>query len=282
LWRGFGNGPARPAITLPLTGLVVTLLALSEATDKRELYALPLLLPLTLLAIPGTESLRRGAANAWYWFGVMGFTFFVLVGWVYWSGLELGIPARLHAHLHRLQPGYTPGFKLLPFALGAAYTVAWFIVIAKLPRTPRRPAYVWATGVTVVYAMLAILFIGWIDTGKTYRGMIADLEQALPADYRCMSSRDLGAPQRAMLHYFAGILTYRDESPERRRDCDLLLVQGTPREERPPQGEWTQIWEGARPGDKSERYWLYRTAQPAEPGRTAAPDAKPRAKPRRK
>ena len=31
-----------------------------------------------------------------------------------------------------------------------------------------------------------------------------------------------------MLHYFVGIRAYREEAPERRRDCDLLLVQGTP------------------------------------------------------
>ena len=256
MWRAFGNGPVKPAIALPLTGLLVTLLALCEATDKRELYALPLLVPLALLAAPGAETLRRGAANAWYWFSIMGFTFFILVGWVYWSGLELGLPPRLHAHLHRLQPGYAPGFKLLPFVLGAAATVAWFTVLFRLKRNPQRPAIVWATGVTVVWAMLATLFIGWVDTGKSYRGMIASLTAAMPAKYRCMSSLELGEPQRAMLHYFAGILTYREEAAERRRDCDLLLVQGSPREEKAPSG-WTKIWEGSRPGDKAERYRLY-------------------------
>src|SRR5690606_9793513 len=60
LWRAFGNGPVKPAITLPLTGLVITLLALSEAADKRELYAMPLLVPLALLASVGVGTLRRG------------------------------------------------------------------------------------------------------------------------------------------------------------------------------------------------------------------------------
>jgi 4-amino-4-deoxy-L-arabinose transferase-like glycosyltransferase len=260
LWRAFGNGPVNPAVTLSLAGLVVTLLALSEAADKRELYAMPLLLPLALLATPGVESLRRGAANAWYWFSVMGFTFFILVGWVYWSGLELGVPPRLHAHLHRMQPGYPPGLKLLPFVLGLAYTALWFVTIAKLRKSPQRPAFVWAAGITATWGLAATLFIGWVDTGKSYRSMIASLGTALPASYRCISSRDLGDPQRAMLHYFAGILTYREESAERRRDCDLMLVQGVPQEERAPAGNWIKVWEGNRPGDKSERYRLYRHA----------------------
>ena len=266
LWRAFAARPFTPAIVLPLTGLVVSLLALSAATDKRELYALPLLLPLTLLATPGAATLRRGAANAWYWFSVMGFTFFILVAWVYWSGLELGVPPRLHAHLHRMQPGYTPGLKVLPFVFGALYTITWFALLARLKRDAQRPAIVWAVGVTVTWGLAATLFIGWIDTGKTYRGMIASMEAALPSTYRCMSSRDLGDPQRAMLHYFGGVVTYRDESAERRRDCDLMLVQGSPRDEVSPPGNWIRIWEGNRPGDKVERYRLYRRL--SEPGGT--------------
>ena len=258
LWRAFGNGPVKPAITLPLAGFLITLLALSESGDKRELYALPLLLPLALLATPGAQNLRRGAANGWYWFSIMGFTFFILVAWVYWSGLEIGVPPRLHAHLQRLQPGYTPGFRWLPFLLGALYSVAWFVVLARLERDPQRPAMVWAAGVTVTWALLGTLFIGWLDTGKSYRGMVASLEASLPRQYRCMSSREVGEPQRAMLHYFAGIRTYREEAPARHRECDLLLVQGTPQALRAPQGPWAQIWEGNRPGDKTERYKLYR------------------------
>ena len=53
LWRAFGTSPVKPAIALPLTGLIITLLALTESADKRELYAMPLLLPLALLATPG-------------------------------------------------------------------------------------------------------------------------------------------------------------------------------------------------------------------------------------
>ena len=275
LWRAFGNGPVKPSIALPLTGLLITLLALSETADKRELYAMPLLLPLTLLATPGVATVRRGAANAWYWFSIMGFTFFILVGWVYWSGLELGVPARLHAHLHRMQPGYTPGFKLLPFALGALYTVAWFVVLARLKRHSQRPAIVWGAGVTVTWSLLAILFIGWIDTGKSYRGMINSMAAALPPAYRCISSRELGDPQRAMLQYFADIVTYREEAAERRRDCDLMLVQGVPQEESAPPGNWIKVWEGNRPGDKAERYRLYRRFAAVNPGGLLAPPPTP-------
>jgi hypothetical protein len=192
----------------------------------------------------------------------MGFTFFIIVAWFYWTGLELGMPARLHRHLHEMQPGYTPGFKLLPFTLGLAYTLAWFCVLFGVKRGPRRPVIVWATGITVVWALLATLFIGWVDAGKSYRSMIVSMQQALPGKYDCMSSRLLGEPQRALLHYFAGIRTYREEAPDRQRRCELLLAQGTPQNETVPRGAWRKIWEGSRPGDRDERYWLYRRIGP--------------------
>lgn len=257
LWRARGEGLSRPEIALPATGFVLTLAALSAAPDARELYALPLLLPLALLAVPAIGTLRRGAANAWYWFSVMGFTFFIAVAWFYWSGLELGLPARLHQHLHRIQPGYAPGFRWLPFVLGAAYTAAWFAVLAMVRRGPQRPAIIWATGVTVIWGLLAILFIGWIDTGKSYRGMVTELGRALPKQYSCLAGRDLGESQRAMLHYFGGIVAQREENARQRR-CELLLVQGHPAQEASPGAGWRKIWEGGRPGDKVERYRLYR------------------------
>ncbi len=257
LWRARAGGFDQPAVLLPLTGFLVTLALLSAGPDARELYALPLLIPLALLATPAVETLRRGAANALYWFSVMGFTFFIIVAWFYWSALDLGLPARLHAHLHDIRPGYEAGFRLLPFLFAALYTLSWLGVLAALRRSPERPVIVWAAGVTTIWALVTVLFVGWADTTKSYRSMVASMQKALPKQYRCMSSRDLGDPQRAMLHYFAGIITYREEVRERRRDCDLILVQGHPWSESPPRGAWRKIWEGSRPRDKDERYRLY-------------------------
>ncbi len=264
LWGARAKGYARPAIVLPLTGFALTLVVLSASSEARELYALPLLLPLSLLAVAAPETLRRGASGALYWFSAMTFTFFVAVFWFYWSGLELGVPARLHEHLHRIRPGYAPGFRLLPFLFGVAYSLFWLTVLASFRRTPMRPVVVWGAGITTVWALMATLFLGWADNVKSYRSMVVSLQQALPKKYDCLSSRELGEPQRAMLHYFAGIITHRDEVPSRKRNCELLLVQGYPQLEIPPAGGWRKIWEGARPGDKDERYRLYRRAAPAK------------------
>jgi 4-amino-4-deoxy-L-arabinose transferase-like glycosyltransferase len=258
LWRARRTDYSTPALALPLAGFAVCFVALTVSGEARELNALPLLPALALLAAPGVAQLRRGAASAWFWFGVMGFVFFAIVGWFYWMGLELGVPARLHKHLHRIQPGYAPGLKILPFAIAAMCTLAWFVMLAKLKRDPERPVIVWAASVTVLWVLVATLFIGWVDAGKSYRAAFADLRRNMPAQHRCMASRDFNESQRAMLHYFENIVTHRLESPAARRDCDLMLVQGVAQEERVPLGGWDKIWEGNRPGDKIERYRLYR------------------------
>lgn len=262
LWRARGAGLAQPGVVLPVTGFAATLALLSGSADARELLALPLLLPLVLVAVPAPDSLRRGASNAWYWFGAMAFSFFIAMFWFYWSGLELGVPARLHAHLHRIRPGYTPGFRWLPFVLGILYTLAWCAVLMRLKRNVERPLLAWAAGITVMWALLATLFLGWVDTTKSYRTMITSMQLALPKQFDCIASRDLAEPQRAMLHYFAGIITYREEVAGQQRGCELLLVQGVPQSEIAPQGPWTKIWEGSRPRDKDERYRLYQRKGP--------------------
>jgi 4-amino-4-deoxy-L-arabinose transferase-like glycosyltransferase len=262
LWRARGPGVARPPVVLPALGFLVTLAVLSASSEARELYALPLLPPLALLAAGAPETLRRGAANAWYWFSAMAFTLFVVVFWFYWSGLELGVPARLHAHLHRIRPGYAPGFRWLPFVMGLAYSVFWFAVLASFRRSTVRPVIVWAAGITTMWALMATLFIGWADTAKSYRAMVVSLQKALPARYDCISSRGLGESQRASLHYFADIVTHREEALDRRRACELLLVQGWPNVELAPGAPWKKIWEGSRPRDKDERFRLYQRRKP--------------------
>jgi 4-amino-4-deoxy-L-arabinose transferase-like glycosyltransferase len=266
LWRTpRPRGWTEPRVVLPLAGFFVTLAVLCASADARELYALPMLLPLALLAVPAPGTLRRGATNAWYWFSVMTWTFFIVVFWVYWSGLELGVPERLHRHLHTIRPGYGFGFKWIPFLIGAVYTVAWCAVLVKLEKGPERPVVAWAAGITVMWGLLAVLFVGWADNVKSYRSVFEDMRKALPKKYECVASRDLRDPQRASLHYFANIITYREEIPERRRDCDLLLVQGKPLDENVIRAPWKKIWEGQRPGDKDERYRLYQRAARVKP-----------------
>lgn len=114
-----------PGLHLPLAAFLVIFTVLSISRDARDLYAMPMLVPLALLAVPGVLTLRRGASNALLWFSVVFFAFFLLVGWFYWIALDSEFPARLHRHLLRMQPGYTPTFSWLELGLGLLYTAGW-------------------------------------------------------------------------------------------------------------------------------------------------------------
>jgi hypothetical protein len=242
--------------------VTATFVLLSLLSGARDLYALTLLPPLALLGAPAVLTLRRGAANAWFWFAVTGVTFFIVVGWFYWCALELGMPARLHAHLHRLQPGYAASLKVWPFLLGLLFTAAWFVLLARLQRTPERPAITWAAGVTILWGLTASLFTGVVDTGKSYRAVFEDARKHLPAHYTCIASRSLGDAQRALLQYHADLVTRRLESAPDADRCDVLMTQGVVREDMGPvRSGWRKIWEGMRVGDKVERYRLYLRTQ---------------------
>jgi hypothetical protein len=85
-----------------------------------------------------------------------------------------------------------------------------------------------------------------------------EVARALPREHRCVSSHNLGEPQRALFEYMGGIITYRDEVPARRRDCDVVLIQGFRNRIQPaPPGKWLLLWQGARPGDNRELFRLY-------------------------
>jgi 4-amino-4-deoxy-L-arabinose transferase-like glycosyltransferase len=258
LWQGRSKIRSEPGLILPLVAIVVILGVLSLSADARELYAKPILVPFALLAVPGLLALRRGAANGFWWFSILFFVFFTLVGWFYWSALDLGIPGPAHRHLLRMRPAYVPEFDLFKFALAVAYTAFFIWVVVRLKRSIERPLVVWAAGVTMVWGLLTIFFWEYVDSRNSYRSVVMQVARQLPAGYQCISSLDLGEPQRALFAYFAGIVTYRGEVPSRKRDCDVLLVQGFRDSIRQPDARWVKFWEGTRPGDRRELFRLYR------------------------
>ncbi len=80
LWVEGRAGLQKPGIMLPLVALVTFFLFLSIIGEGRDVYGMPLLLPISLLAVVSFETLKRGAANLYYWFAIILFTFFAVVG----------------------------------------------------------------------------------------------------------------------------------------------------------------------------------------------------------
>ncbi|MBK7355759.1 glycosyltransferase family 39 protein [Propionivibrio sp.] len=248
------------ALALPIFSFVMVLLILGLNVETRSSAALLLLPPLVLLAVPGVATLRRGAANAFDWFGMMTFTFLSAVAWIVWSAMVFGWPERLARQTVQLEPGFVGHFGLFSFAVSACVTVIWVWLIVTSPRSPMRGIMHWMAGLTLFWLLIAMLWMPWIDYGKSYRPLSASLARSLPAGFDCIVNANLPDSILASLDYFDGIRTLPPKNAEAAK-CHWLLAQGETRNPaKISPGVWRQVWEGKRPGDRheSDKFHLYR------------------------
>jgi 4-amino-4-deoxy-L-arabinose transferase-like glycosyltransferase len=253
--RSYGS-----ATRMLVFAVAASLAVLAVLADPHEIYAMPLLLPLSLLAGAGVPTLRRGAANGLAWFGVMCAAFFALLAWVAWFAMTTGFPDAIARNFTRLEPGHVQHFSWVAFTVALACTLSWGALIAKSERSaPFRSVTFWAAGITLLWALATTLMLSWIDYGKSYRQVAFALRKHVPEGARCVESRGLGEAQRAIFDYRAEIVTRRIENGGD-TDCPFLLVQTqfvTGRSDNIDIGPgWKFLWEGRRPRDR-ERYRLY-------------------------
>lgn len=255
LWH-HRRGGLPSELRLPLLVFSTSLILLSLDDKNRDVLAIPLLVPLALIAAAGIDSLRRGAASALDWFGLMTFGLFATLLWLGWMAMMTGRPTSLAQYIARWQSDFQPSFQWAPFLFAVALTLAWLFLVIFSKRSPRRAVSNWAAGITLFWALLATIWLPWFDSFKSYRTLMTDIRRALPSSDECVASVGLGLPQRALLDYHARILTQRLEvKPD--TVCRFLLVQGL-NGQVPVLGDvWRPIWDGARASDHTEHFWLY-------------------------
>lgn len=243
-----------PQVLLPLVGCLFAFAEFFLIVNPKPLLALPLIVPLVLLALPGAQRLRRGAANALDWFGIMTFT---LMGGLIWLGgvaIASGVPARVAKNFYKAEPGFIGHLSISAFIVAGLLTIAWIWILFSMPRSSWRSITRWAAGITFMWGLITTLWLPWVDFGKTYRTVALSLEKTLGNNKECIASKDVGLAQKASMRYFIGLAT----RPVDRDDaCPWLLIQGASGKEPELKG-MKKAWEGNRGGDKSERLRLYR------------------------
>ena len=242
-----------PRVFVPLATALLALPAIAWSGQTQDIHATLLLAPLALLGAHGVGALRRGAANALDWFGVMTFGFFAALVWLGYVAMMTGLPPRIAHNFAKSAPGFLPQFEWPAFLGAAALTLAWLYCAFFTAPSPTRGVLRWAAGVALLWGTVATLWMPWIDYQKSYQGVALQLKSRLPAAPGCISGSGFGLPQRAALSYHAGIRTVAP-----RDECRYFLVQGQARHELDaPRGRWRKLADVGRPGDKSERYRLY-------------------------
>lgn len=231
----------------PVLGALLVTFALGLWPSHSGGSALPLLIPLSLLAAHGVDTLRRGEAQGFYWFGVLCFMFFALAFWVYFAALEWGVPYQIASHLKQMTPGYQAGHVGNGMMLAAAaVTLLWLVAIPLFPRAKVRPVLVWATGMALTWFLLIMLFRPWAEAGWGYRPLIDDMAKHLPAD-ACLRA-EVDPAMTTMLRLHLG------ERYHRKGECAYWLTLSRKPELHQPMQE---VWNGYRPRDRYKHYRLF-------------------------
>ena len=248
----FGHGLPLLSATLALT-LIVTTGAMRPAN------VVPLLPALILIAAGELCRLRRGAANAFDWFGLITFSLLGAALWLGWSALIFGWPPPLSRNVLRLLPGFQASWHWYEVLLAITLSIGWIVAILRLPFFQLRGAVHWALGVTLSWGLATTLWLGWFDYDKNYRPVANEVARAIHRqDNGCVASLDAGDSLRASFYYFTDIKL--DTSPTAREQCTLLLAYSTGQRALPVLNSgWERIWQTQRGrGRLTERFGLYR------------------------
>ncbi len=273
LWRKRRVWRELPEFQLPLLSFLVLFSVLSLSSSGRDLYALPLLLPLTLLATAGVRDLGYGPGGRI--FGRTSIVFFALAAgalWVGWSAGATGHPAVLARKLHDLQPAGAVSLGGFSVVAASLYTLSWAVATVRFARRGYHPVIHWTAGIVLIWALSMTLWLPWLDAGSGYRTLFTSLREAVPSGNGTIASLGLGESERAMLEYYGGILTRRIEVAPL-DNAELLLVESCGAAGDAPSGTaWRNIWKETRPAQSDhpketfrlfrriDASWAYQTA----------------------
>jgi hypothetical protein len=254
--RAFRNGEVwrSPAVQLTLALTAGIIAVLGTSASVRELYALPVLVPLSILASGAVDAVPRRVAFALTSVMALVAIAVAMFAWGVWGyGIVNGQPPPIAILANVLPMNFNFRFDGFAAAGAVAITLVWIAAwgmsgSAWLPR--------WTANLALGWGVCMTLLLPWLDDAKSFRDPFTDLAVRLPHE-SCVASQGLGEGQRGMLHYVAGVKTRRIENgfPA----CPYLIAQtghDGSRQVLPP-GKWTLVWEGSRNGENRERFLLY-------------------------
>jgi 4-amino-4-deoxy-L-arabinose transferase-like glycosyltransferase len=239
-------------IGLTLAGCIAAVLATSASA--RAIYALPMIPPLALAVAGGRGAGEGRVDRGLFWLGISIASAAILLAWRGWAGLAFAGHAPDWPWLTRYFP---PDFALEldydDIAFAALITVGYGLACVMLRGQPYRGLVAWVGALATAWALVALLWLPWIDNAKSYRGVYESMARAMPEGVDCVASLELGESERAMLDYVAGIRTLDAAWP-----CAAVLRERRIDKPVPPvPRSWRLVWSGSRPGDQHDRFELW-------------------------
>jgi 4-amino-4-deoxy-L-arabinose transferase-like glycosyltransferase len=257
LWRYRNVILSEPKFQLSITFFLIAFALIGFLGESKEIYAMPLLIPLTALAGGSIETLKRGAAGALNWFGLILFGFIGFLIWLGWGAMLSGNPAKLKERLIFLSGLEQLDFNIFVFTVASAITLIWLFAAFRSKHSNRSVATNWAIGMTCVWTLLMTLWLPMIDSARAYADVFKSLKGALPSHYACINSENIGSSQRDLLHYYANVKTLPIQGSVQ-LECDLFLIQDEKNPKKVMLGsDWILIWSGKRISERKEAFRLF-------------------------
>ncbi len=255
-WKDRTKLRERFELALPITVFAVLLISFSLFREARSSNTLLLLPPLALAAAHTLDRLPRGLASFMDAFSLFLFGLLAIAGWLYWIAAVTGVPASA-AHAIAIQvPDFAFPVQWPAIAVSALMTLVWLYATAMAHRNNRRAIVNWISGITLVWVLLMLLGLPALDHVRSYREVAHTVAARIDNTTGCVASIGIGDPQRASFDYFTE-LHFLPSGVEPYVPCRWMLTQGN-RDYAPLlSSDWQQVWEGARPGDRVERFRLY-------------------------
>jgi 4-amino-4-deoxy-L-arabinose transferase-like glycosyltransferase len=258
LWRERHALRSDELLQACLVMAIVMLGVLASSASARGGYALPLLIPLSVLGAASAMAPGPRAERVWRRSGQLLFGAIAVLLWLAWAYIMFSSdPLHLDALYAQLAPSPDRRLDAVPGWCALATVVALALMFWRRPR--QAALQTWTVGLALCWLLLAGLFMPWVDQVKSYRQVFTEMHSALPPAAGCIASEGLGESERAMLDYYEGVITQRLELLPH-ADCRLLLVEDA-RGRAPHRIDgriWIRLWEGGRPADDQERFRLYR------------------------
>lgn len=254
VWRG-RERLSSTRYQLPLVLVLMNLLMLMLSPRQNPVYALPLLLPLAVLAAVELDTLKRGAAAFFNWFGIFTLGLAGVLVWLGWTAMNFGWPAKLAAKAVKYSPSYEAQIHVLPLLLALAMSLAWGWAVTRRRLMGRQAVTNWALGMTLLWSLAGTLWLPWLDAQKGYHMVMHSLRASLPAQLdSCVASAPGNQLPRAMAYYYVNLPLLNSETVQG-HSCRYRLIS-TPEANYQPEGPWKMLWRGARPAEKREFYVL--------------------------
>ena len=255
------KGLVMPDVLLPLVYFITIFIVLSFASDARQLYMIPMLVPLAVLAVPGCLQLQPVGITIFARSAISVFGVAVVLLWVGCLVIATGQPEYLYVKLTHFWPEIQLKLSPLLVVIAAVSTLLWVVILRWHTDHSLQALLNWSSGAALVWLLVMTLYLPIIDQSKSFRTVFSELGQHLPVDVNCVMGGYLGEPQLAMLHYYNHLVIHRNRPEPEPEGCSYTVFQYRKNMDEfvaPEILGWKKVWKARRPGDNKEFYVLYR------------------------